>query len=197
MRDVYPQRDVNSRTRGPAITAAGDGLSGVYSAVLHTVPSGGLCKVLVPTLSLTHYYTAECPSYAGGSVGDAVLVAFDQNKQPWLIPQALAPLKGSAWIAPTLINSWVNLGSGNETAGYLKDPLGFVHLKGVLASGASVTNAFVLPAGYRPGATGLYAVIGGGNTPALCQINTAGNVELVATSTAFVTISGITFLAEN
>ena len=62
----------------------------------------------------------------------------------------VAPL---GWTAPTLLNSWTNFGGSLEPAGYLKDPLGFVHLRGV--SSRLVLLALRrsrLPAGYRPGA---------------------------------------------
>lgn len=85
MRDLYLQRDVNSRTRGPAVTAAGDGLEGAYSAYVHVVPSGGLCKVIIPALDRTHYKTARCSASLSASIGDVVLVLFDEQKQPWIV----------------------------------------------------------------------------------------------------------------
>jgi hypothetical protein len=54
-----------------------------------------------------------------------------------------------AWIAPTLNGVWANYGSGYAPAGYYKDALGVVHLRGLVASGTS-TLVFTLPAGYRP-----------------------------------------------
>ena len=84
MRSAYPQRDLTSRTHGPSVMAAGDGLEGSYSAIIHTAPSSGTCKVVIPSLSLTHYYTAKCPSALTGIEGDAVLITFDEQKQPWI-----------------------------------------------------------------------------------------------------------------
>ena len=40
--------------------------------------------------------------------------------------------------------------STDSTAGFYKDPLGVVHLKGVLASSVGSGTAFTLPPGYRP-----------------------------------------------
>lgn len=104
-----------------------------------------------------------------------------------------------SWVTPTLINSWSNFGSGYETAAYLKDILGFVHLKGVITGGASTSVAFVLPAGYRPGAMGIYATGPGANVLSCVTITAGGSVEptLIGSSGAVPSMSGITFLAEN
>ena len=57
------------------------------------------------------------------------------------------------------VDGWTNisaeLGSGwsvysTYTASYMKDPFGFVHLKGIIASDGSGATALTLPAGYRP-----------------------------------------------
>jgi hypothetical protein len=55
----------------------------------------------------------------------------------------------TAWIAPTLINSWTNTGSGLTTAGYRK--VGdAVFIKGSVGGGANGNSAFLLPVGFRP-----------------------------------------------
>lgn len=61
-----------------------------------------------------------------------------------------------AWIAPTLGSAWINYGSDStgpwETAGYMKDEMGFVRIKGFIKNGTiGTTPIFTLPAGYRPG----------------------------------------------
>jgi len=59
------------------------------------------------------------------------------------------------WIAPTLQNGWVNFGNSDpsagtfDSAGYCKDSIGFVFLKGLLRAGTG-TTIFILPVGYRP-----------------------------------------------
>lgn len=55
-----------------------------------------------------------------------------------------------AWIAPTLLNGVTNYGGSYETAGYYKDALGFIHLKGMLTGSANGRHLFTLPSGYRP-----------------------------------------------
>lgn len=55
----------------------------------------------------------------------------------------------SAWVAPTLLNSWVNTGSGLVVAGYRK--IGdVVSLKGTVSTGTLGSIIFNLPAGFRP-----------------------------------------------
>ena len=53
---------------------------------------------------------------------------------------------------PAFQNGWANYGGTYDTAGYMKDSLGFVHTKGLLKGGSSGLGVvlFTLPAGYRP-----------------------------------------------
>lgn len=104
------------------------------------------------------------------------------------------------WLTPTLINAWVNTGGGFETAGYLKDPLGFVHLKGVLQGGSSGTTMFVLPVGYRPGATTLNSNGNPSFFAGQVRVDSNGNVQGLysgSSTTSIQGLSGINFLAEN
>ncbi len=54
------------------------------------------------------------------------------------------------WIAPTLLNGWVNFGAPASTIGYFKDEMGFVHVKGKIKSGTIGANALIFLVGYRP-----------------------------------------------
>jgi hypothetical protein len=100
------------------------------------------------------------------------------------------------WIAPTLLNSWVNL-AGYETAGYMKDSLGFVHLKGVIGGGANGANSvFTLPEGYRPAARKSFAASYDTGSTRL-DILSDGKIYVVpANSNVLVGLSGIMFKAE-
>lgn len=56
-----------------------------------------------------------------------------------------------SWQSPSMVNSWTNYAGGWAVAGYMKDSLGFVTLKGLIANGAGGgATIFTLPAGYRP-----------------------------------------------
>lgn len=73
------------RRHGPATSAAGDGLEGTYSAVLQTVPANGSCTVIIPALGLTFPREAKCSAAFTGTVGEEVLVAFDEQKRAWIV----------------------------------------------------------------------------------------------------------------
>lgn len=113
----------------------------------------------------------------------------------------ITPLTGAAWITPGLLNSWTQF--SGTIVGYLKDPLGFGHLRGRLATtGTSGSIALQLPAGFRPdGSTPRFVVSGvNGSTPTLAfiTIDPSGNLSIFyAAGTTDVAINGVTFLAEN
>jgi hypothetical protein len=51
---------------------------------------------------------------------------------------------------PAFQNGWTNYSPSGNSAGYYKDRLGFVHLKGMIKNGTMSQTAFTLPVGYRP-----------------------------------------------
>lgn len=99
-----------------------------------------------------------------------------------------------AFIAPTLLNSWVNYGGAYETPGYYKDNFGIVHLRGLVKSGTLSVAIFQLPAGYRPLKAQMFAVISNLNF-GLIQINANGDVVPFAPATnAHVCFDGVSFV---
>lgn len=110
----------------------------------------------------------------------------------------MTPLDPQVWIAPSLENSWTNYGADHETAGYMKDSMGFVHLKGLVKNGTSGV-IFTLPVGYRPANNErpIYAVMSGA-TIGRCDVNgTTGAVTATSPySASWFSLSGITFRAE-
>lgn len=99
----------------------------------------------------------------------------------------------NTFIAPTLINSWVNYGSGFNIAGYIKDIFGFVHLRGLVRNGSGVI--FTLPAGYRPAYRQLCAVQSW-DTIGRCDVDTSGNVIFSAGNNGWFSLDNVRFLAE-
>lgn len=100
-----------------------------------------------------------------------------------------------AWVEVTSFeNSWVNYGGTNQTAGYVKDAFGFVHLKGVVKNGSSIpTIIFTLPAGYRPTAAETFTTHSHGF--GACTVTADGEVVAAVGSVADFWLSGITFYA--
>lgn len=98
------------------------------------------------------------------------------------------------WINATLINSWVNFGSGRAPASYHKNLQNEVVLRGNIMLGSQNTIAFILPAGYQP----LYVlefVTTSASGAVKITIDTSGNVTVgtgVGTLVQ-VTLEGIRF----
>lgn len=109
------------------------------------------------------------------------------------------------WIAPTLLNSWTNFDAGaNAQAGYYKDDLGIVHLRGLIKGGTTTagTKVLTLPVGYRPSATIRFPVntVSGVSTIASSLAGVANNGDLLVDSTpwgnTYVALDGISFRSE-
>lgn len=110
---------------------------------------------------------------------------------------AAAPL---SWTAPTLLNGWTFV--AGSPAGYLKDALGFVHLKGRLTGGPTGAAAFLLPQKFRPGnGSDLYPAGGFNGTTAVAafaNILSNGAVAIYyAAGATDIGLGSISFLAEN
>ena len=98
---------------------------------------------------------------------------------------------------PTLLNSWVNYGSGYESASYFKDKCGVVHIAGFIKSGTITdgTVIFTLPDGYRPRASEKFIVV---SLNAICVLDIYGNGNLTiraGANSGWLSLSGISFRA--
>jgi len=86
------------------------------------------------------------------------------------------------YIAPTLLNSWVNFGGSRFNAGYCKDGENWVNLRGTVkkTAPAAVEAIFKLPDGFRPTARCQFSVkCGTGSTTGLVGfvfVDSDGNV---------------------
>ncbi len=106
-------------------------------------------------------------------------------------------LTASPEIAPALAGTWVNFAGGQQTAGYYKTPDGRVWLRGLVTNAtaqAAISVIFILPAGYRPTATEIFLVSGGGAATEV-RIDTAGNVylQLASAANVYISLAGISF----
>ncbi len=107
-----------------------------------------------------------------------------------------------AWTAATLVNSWVNFGSGYNTAAFFKDPIGIVHLRGLIKGGTTTagTLLFTLPAGYRPAATEYFNVQAiSGSTYVIGRVDvfSNGQVQFQTGANTALSLDGLTFRQAN
>ena len=113
------------------------------------------------------------------------------------LDQYITPGMQTQWASPALVNSWANAGGAEPLAGYMKDALGFVHLRGNLTTGVIPATMFTLPAGFRPTGTLNFAPLstagGPTATTSWVQITSAGVVTPVAGGANSVALDGITF----
>lgn len=101
------------------------------------------------------------------------------------------------WCTLTLQNSWVYYGSPFTTAEYTKASDGTVHLKGLIRSGTATSDTVLaqLPAGYRPKERLLFQNQNGGGLGRV-DVDSSGNVRILIGSNAWLSLDGITFVAE-
>jgi hypothetical protein len=103
----------------------------------------------------------------------------------------------SPWVSPALLNGWVNYTQKWNYAGFAKDPLGWVHLRGLVSSGSG--TVFLLPVGCRP----IAQVLTGGQTSpggVQARIDVAATGEVTpgaGTSPVWLSLDNISFRAEN
>ncbi len=77
-------------------------------------------------------------------------LTFSEN-MAGLVHELDIDMPATPWLAPTLVNFWVNFGSGRVDAGYRKLADGRIELRGCVKNGSSPTSTITtLPAGYRP-----------------------------------------------
>ena len=98
------------------------------------------------------------------------------------------------WITPTMANSWVRYDTTYDNAGYFKDSMNFVHLRGLIRSGTAST-VFQLPVGYRPLMRKIFPSVSN-QTISRTDVRPDGWIEFSAYNNAWVSMEGITFRAE-
>jgi hypothetical protein len=99
------------------------------------------------------------------------------------------------WVAPGFLNSWANLGTTFENAGYYLDHMGVVHLQGNI-TGANNSPIFNLPAGFRPLEQLAHFSIAQGETVGRVDVLANGDVQRALGSNGYLALTGISFRAE-
>jgi hypothetical protein len=103
------------------------------------------------------------------------------------------------WIAPTLLNGWVNYGGTDAVVAYWKDDLGNVHIKGNIKSGTMSSVAFYLPIGYRPLETRVFDCVSyNGTSKVISQVNVYadGRVYIDTGGNTWFSLGEVIFRAE-
>lgn len=93
---------------------------------------------------------------------------------------------------PAFTNSWVNFDGGWEQAGFWRDPLGFIHLRGLIKNGTINQAAFTLPPGFRPPLGMVFPSVGNG---AFGQVNVSADGAVIPAvgSNTYFSLSGVYF----
>ena len=99
-----------------------------------------------------------------------------------------------AWITPTLLNGWVE--QSGYPVRYMKDEMGFVHLKGLVSGVTLNTTAFILPVGYRHTSGHLHFPLMSNNVFGGLHIGSNGVTTINVGDIAKVSLNGLTFRAE-
>ncbi len=121
-------------------------------------------------------------------IQDGIIAAFN--------PLVLTPF---TWITvgqaggPAFSNGWTIFDT--RTPQFTIDLLGFVLIRGVLASGTIGQPAFILPVGYRPSRNLRFAV-DANSAYGMCLIKTDGSVIPSVGSNVFFFLDGIRFVQE-
>lgn len=101
------------------------------------------------------------------------------------------------FVAATLEAGFTNIGGGYRPAGYMKDTIGFVHLRGVMNCPAGENTAFILPPKFRPAQTEAGPMGVGGEAGGNLQVFPDGQVRpFLPSSASACLISGFTFRAD-
>ncbi|PNQ80074.1 hypothetical protein [Paenibacillus sp. F4] len=129
------------------------------------------------------------------------------NARVSVVENKKAEKDSPSWITPTLLNGWTNHDVTLSQISYLKDSMGYVHVKGVAKPGVINTNVFQLPIGYRPSRS--IVAVAAANTDSghdvlgRVNIGSNGNVAILAidgitiTNTGWVSLDSLPpFLAE-
>lgn len=108
---------------------------------------------------------------------------------------------GSGGSAPAFQNSWANYDAATfNSCAYRKDAMGYVHLRGLVKTGASATTIFTLPVGYRPARQQLVSTVAYTTGMILGRIDIFPNGNVggagSVTGNTYTTLDNITFLAE-
>lgn len=134
-------------------------------------------------------------------LNEVVQQVSDNEMRLSVVETTYARKQQGQWIAPVMLNGWVNDNQYNTDIGYLKDEFGFVHLKGHIKNGSQTpfSPIFKLPIGYKTTknvANILSSHNGTNEVIGKVLIHSNGEVQFVAGSNYLYILDGIMFHAE-
>jgi len=101
----------------------------------------------------------------------------------------------TSWKPLPLVGTWVEYGSPYSPCGYRKLASGLVVVRGLVRNGSGVICNF--PAGYRPSTQGLFNVQCDPNVACRVDLTPEGSLQQVSGSNAWLSLSGVTYFADN
>jgi hypothetical protein len=160
-----------------AMVFANFDLTASYSATYYALD---MYKLGIAPQSLVAQYDGNLAEVVQSNVSDIV----DAKTQISIIRNEYAKKQQGQWIAPTLLNGWVNITTLPDYApiGYRKDEFGNVTIRGLIQNGTVGSIIFYLPLGYRPSKQVSLACIGNGSL-AYIRVFPDGSVKLESGAT--------------
>ena len=145
---------------GPALVTDIRTIKGtaVYSGSTYTIPTAPLTSVNNTVLLLRALKSGAYMT--GTNVGiNQINPTFPLDVAGTVrVGSLTSPGMVSGWVPASLMNGWVNYGSNWTPCGYLLDPMGFVHLRGLVRNGSSATSViFSLPSNLFPKYTHIFS----------------------------------------
>jgi hypothetical protein len=119
-------------------------------------------------------------------VGDTVWALRDGPD--WLV---LGPV-GAGWVAPTLLNAWVNYDVTTFNAAGYRRVGGMVVLRGLVKSGTINTPIFNLPAAFRPARENILATVSN-DLFGEARVTSVGDVRCTVGSNTWVSLDNLGF----
>lgn len=128
--------------------------------------------------------------YVLGDEEDPIQGNFDELKKQFPLTRRHMSIEPPHVVSdvgePAFQGAWANTGAPHEVARFWKDPMGIVHIEGMITAGVINTVAFTLPAGYRPRATLRWGT-SGNSAFAVLEVQSDGDVlPLSGSATNFV-----------
>jgi phage minor structural protein len=108
-------------------------------------------------------------------------------------PVQFSQIEVGNFINATLINGWTRYSTNYDIPGFMKDPLGFVHLRGAVKGGMNSSTIFTLPVGYRPSMRKNFSVAAGASGTEMANITIMpdGSVTVWGPDISFVSLDDV------